>query len=227
MCYFDKKCRENLISIHVPREGHDGSRQLARRKQSAFQSTCPARGTTGDIYARGYWARFQSTCPARGTTKFSQISAPILAISIHVPREGHDDIGKRNAPAAALISIHVPREGHDGAGAAGSGARTAFQSTCPARGTTDIDGELVAVDAISIHVPREGHDGSTSTPLGATSPFQSTCPARGTTAGKCVCCHDGRDFNPRAPRGARQTLRGPLPSRAPFQSTCPARGTTS
>ena len=37
-------------------------------------------------------------------------------ISIHVPREGHDDT---LAPriAAATISIHVPREGHDkGAG---------------------------------------------------------------------------------------------------------------
>ena len=35
-----------------------------------------------------------------------------------------------------------------------------------------------------------------------------------------------RNFNPRAPRGARQVMPTSSSMRAPFQSTCPARGTT-
>ena len=34
-------------------------------------------------------------------------------ISIHVPREGHDDYAREWANRMFLISIHVPREGHD------------------------------------------------------------------------------------------------------------------
>ena len=57
------------ISIHVPREGHDPRIADATKKATAFQSTCPARGTT--LIRLGHWKRlkkFQSTCPARGTT---------------------------------------------------------------------------------------------------------------------------------------------------------------
>ena len=34
-------------------------------------------------------------------------------ISIHVPREGHDQARTLNTPDTRIISIHVPREGHD------------------------------------------------------------------------------------------------------------------
>ena len=84
--------RISLISIHVPREGHDviyfcrfvichnfnpraprGARLLPlkmfRRRSQRFQSTCPARGTTTLWHSRLIRYRpFQSTCPARGTT---------------------------------------------------------------------------------------------------------------------------------------------------------------
>ena len=78
------------ISIHVPREGHDGVSQCcilpdahfnpraprgARlnppkvlTKFHVFQSTCPARGTTLIDIAAIVVSLFQSTCPARGTT---------------------------------------------------------------------------------------------------------------------------------------------------------------
>ena len=35
-------------------------------------------------------AAFQSTCPARGTTKMAIGGDAMENISIHVPREGHD-----------------------------------------------------------------------------------------------------------------------------------------
>ena len=57
-----------LISIHVPREGHD----------------C---GILGWIKTT---KEFQSTCPARGTTLYIPAETGERIISIHVPREGHD-----------------------------------------------------------------------------------------------------------------------------------------
>ena len=37
---------DSVISIHVPREGHDGNRTPPAAEAEEFQSTCPARGTT-------------------------------------------------------------------------------------------------------------------------------------------------------------------------------------
>ena len=57
-----------VISIHVPREGHDLQNLGAQKCAKRFQSTCPARGTTTNYYKEIAWRD----------------------ISIHVPREGHD-----------------------------------------------------------------------------------------------------------------------------------------
>ena len=59
-----------MISIHVPREGHDKRLQKIIVRYAKFQSTCPARGTTFDFV----------------------FTSPPYFISIHVPREGHDRI---------------------------------------------------------------------------------------------------------------------------------------
>ena len=61
---------------------------------------------------------------------------PQLVISIHVPREGDDVIGRQVMHNEAFISIHVPREGDD--------PFLAFPG---------------GPGGISIHVPREGDDG--------------------------------------------------------------------
>ena len=57
------------------------------------------------------------------------------------------------------ISIHVPREGHDLLTELPADIGAIFQSTCPARGTTNYMCYYICVRRISIHVPREGHDG--------------------------------------------------------------------
>ena len=75
-----------------------------------------------------------------------------------MPREGHDE-KLTGAVRALLISIHVPREGHDLDVFADEATSGIFQSTCPARGTTDVNADVGHVPHISIHVPREGHDG--------------------------------------------------------------------
>ena len=102
------------ISIHVPREGHDGCRlDYSREWANNFNPRAP-RGARLNYAANGRCCvLFQSTCPARGTTIIFDIQARSVAISIHVPREGHD-AGDITAPIAFFaISIHVPREGHD------------------------------------------------------------------------------------------------------------------
>ena len=193
-----------------------------------FQSTCPARGTTRKSATWRRLRRFQSTCPARGTTPPCRLQArrgfhfnpraprgarlyadtrggESHAISIHVPREGHDRGGVCRKTGTG-ISIHVPREGHDR------------------------DFILIRLKAgISIHVPREGHDDilmdvrsvpphfNPRAPRGARpgrcprkrhilSAFQSTCPARGTTLNKISIKISSMYFNPRAPRGARPCI---------------------
>ena len=98
----------------MPREGHDTRNGLHYVVAGIFLSTCPVRGTTllsvHGNYAR---AKFLSTCPVRGTTGYIASIYNNFAISIHVPREGHDPPGSHAAARCGSISIHVPREGHD------------------------------------------------------------------------------------------------------------------
>ena len=157
------------------RHGTDG-----RRRNNVFQSTCPARGTTG---------------------------------------------GEASHVLTENISIHVPREGHDRASACVPSRDARFQSTCPARGTTSLHRAVHKHGGFQSTCPARG----TTLPSGSrlSSPkFQSTCPARGTTAPFVGIKSMRLNFNPRAPRGARQIVFHRGTPGAEFQSTCPARGTT-
>ena len=152
--------RRAVISIHVPREGHDQTKLRVCDVVYQFQSTCPARGTTGprlphlrrlryfnpraprgarphNVGKVAVGIIFQSTCPARGTTSWSCRSRRrMLYFNPRAPR------GARLGGAAVIvpdfiISIHVPREGHDQACDLVLRQEIKFQSTCPARGTTN------------------------------------------------------------------------------------------
>ena len=125
-----------LISIHVPREGHDYAFAPFAAMPVNFNPRAP-RGARHPGASRCSWAD---------------------AISIHVPREGHDR-PLEGCDEGLFISIHVPREGHDLSTARSGSSVSLFQSTCPARGTTDY-----------------------LSPIAHRQAFQSTCPARGTTA---------------------------------------------
>ena len=146
------------ISIHVPREGHDvnqvsgpchgldfnpraprGARRFkygTRKRSSEISIHVPREGhDTDGMRCWIDWSLFQSTCPARGTTCPIAKVDPAIWISIHVPREGHDrspcSMVTRTAhfnPRAPRGARHVRDQLHRIA--------DAFQSTCPARGTT-------------------------------------------------------------------------------------------
>ena len=171
-----------LISIHVPREGHDHCHIQRAYQQAKFQSTCPARGTTPLTRVVYPVAEFQSTCPARGTTHL--YTQPVQKDEHFNPRapRGARHYARDWANRMFLISIHVPREGHDQISLLLLVMMLAFQSTCPARGTTFPVKKFTPLACISIHVPREGHDGGICNTRTSGAKFQSTCPARGTTA---------------------------------------------
>ena len=97
----------------------------------------------------------------------------------------------------------MPRTGHDPFMVSVSTRLLIFQSTCPVRGTT-----LLAPFTQFWLL------------------FQSTCPVRGTTSFTRIFVTVSRNFNPRAPYGARLNVYNYVYIPSVFQSTCPVRGTT-
>ena len=124
-----------------------------------------------------------------------------------------------------------------------------FQSTRPVRGATRIVDDLRGRIHVSIHAPRAGRDFSAAIMSCSYFQFQSTRPVRGATrfafgdSPQCgVSIHApraGRDseagkstyahacFNPRAPCGARPSMRAISRHVWSFQSTRPVRGATA
>ena len=167
---------------------------------------------------------FQFTFPARGTTRDAEIKAEDAEISIHVPREGNDaedrggrqehhhfnprsPRGERRKTPWAITSTgnfnpRSPR-GERPFRITAYLSPELFQSTFPARGTTQHSCKAGTTPKISIHVPREGND------LGAYSSIRY-----------------GFHFNPRSPRGERPVHNCRPNDLVLFQSTFPARGTT-
>ena len=226
--------RLTYISIHVPREGHDESPLQFHRPKEAFQSTCPARGTTVACPASLKTSLFQSTCPARGTTATAPHPPPRLRnFNPRAPRGARLQASTHD-PQGLLFQSTCPARGTTSTAFISLLLIARFQSTCPARGTTQYKWRTLQKTIISIHVPREGHDLHRLPQSMLMAIFQSTCPARGTTtlepriaAATEISIHvprEGHDntipswcqymtnFNPRAPRGARP------PSKADFFS---------
>ena len=103
------------------------------------------------------------------------------------------------------ISIHAPREGGDFLGYQRGELVSAFQSTPPARGATNIMQERTK----------------------KTVKFQSTPPARGATICRWRSASRHFYFNPRPPRGGRLQMHKAVWLLDKFQSTPPARGATA
>ena len=169
---------------------------------------------------------FQSTRPMRGATRRRLLRQKRRSISIHAPHAGRD----------GLRASHQYHEGHFNPRAPCGARRSStlctisfastFQSTRPMRGATDTRRLAPFPSPISIHAPHAGRDHD---------------------ATDAVAVY--RDFNPRAPCGARQRLQeqysiltrisihaphagrdgreqGYHPQAARFQSTRPMRGAT-
>ncbi len=146
----------------MPREGHKFSSWSIRSLSTHFNPHAPRGARRRLVVADGRVIKFQSTCPARGTTGGAMVEyTAALPISIHVPREGHDSHKRRQQRSGSHFNPRAPR-GARQPQTPPTAQRQPFQSTCPARGTTSDKFHNISVSFISIHVPREGHDAAKS-----------------------------------------------------------------
>ena len=191
-----------------------------------FQSTRPARGATACQHRAVVHELISIHAPREGRDFDPRRRAGEAAISIHAPREGRDSFVKDKimldnnfnprAPRGArlrgvlllfhavIISIHAPREGRDRCPIARALLLHYISIHAPREGRDLQNDKFPQICGISIHAPREGRDWWRRPPKGS-----------------------NRNFNPRAPRGARQQIIGCDFNVAGFQSTRPARGATS
>ena len=147
---------------------------------------------------------FQSTCPVRGTTCQVCRGPSVVAISIHVPRTGHDE---------ERVAAHVGRQ--------------KFQSTCPVRGTTlEQYAETLAFGSFQSTCPVRGTTLKIFAEVLGVSDFNPRAPYGARRRSRPDRAYHLRDFNPRAPYGARRWRDMCRTRRRLFQSTCPVRGTT-
>ena len=214
------------ISIHAPRAGRDFLRLSRGLSGGNFNPRAPCGARPLDFLRCFDLVVFQSTRPVRGATGIELRVGQDVDISIHAPRAGRDllplrhldhDAGfqstrpVRGATSIAhdrlarhWISIHAPRAGRDAVRRtrlcprrhfnprAPCGARLKklqagdvhdkFQSTRPVRGATTIKPNSKPQQGISIHAPRAGRDD-----FGYAQQRYR------------------KDFNPRAPCGARRS----------------------
>ena len=192
------------ISIHAPLTGRDLRFCAAeKRKIHDFNPRAPYGARRTGIHRVKLTATFQSTRPLRGATLDNWYFGKPVNISIHAPLTGRDFTFCTNF-SLSIISIHAPLTGRDHRKSASKkrrhtyfnprapyGARRqiavaddvvhVFQSTRPLRGATFPLALLAKHEGISIHAPLTGRD---------------------------LMCRRSwkrqRDFNPRAPYGARQ-----------------------
>ena len=145
---------------------------------------------------------FQSTPPARAATRCPHRVHHRSGVSIHAAREGGDRMVLRPRAPLARFNPRRPRGRRQGAVIL-SFIYKEFQSTPPARAATASTAPVTWRCTVSIHAAREGGD-----------PAKRRKPrAR-------------KSFNPRRPRGRRQTVLYIGVIFVLFQSTPPARAAT-
>ena len=170
---------ENAISIHAPRAGRDCSQAINVVPLPPFQSTRPVRGATLPFSPLTLTSGFQSTRPVRGAT----------ALSWH--RSQQATYFNPRAPCGArriAATVATPT--------------TIFQSTRPVRGATVAWLQLLPELPISIHAPRAGRDVHVLSGL-AVHHISIHAPRAGRDLPEAVPRWSRRNFNPRAPCGAR------------------------
>ena len=85
--------------------------------------------------------------------------------------------------------------------------RLEFQSTRPARGATKLFWQGMQKRSISIHAPREGRDHNIAETPTLSKNFNPRAP-RGARPSASLAASSSSNFNPRAPRGARPSVAG-------------------
>ena len=184
-----------------------GARRTARRAILAvrgFQSTRPVWGATPAFAAAHVRQRhFNPRAPCGARLGQTVGGVTYYNISIHAPRVGRDDEDDWPRMQAWPISIHAPRVGRDSGRLSLSLPLYLFQSTRPVWGATARRICYAKISKISIHAPRVGRDAGGCLKRSLILDISIHAPRVGRdkpfSAVACCC----RNFNPRAPCGAR------------------------
>ena len=219
--------RQNTrISIHAPRVGSDAARKP----------------TLVDKYI------FQSTLPAWGATQPSGAKSEDCSISIHAPRVGSDEIVDDQRVSAEGFQSTLPAWGATRGHVIARAARTNFNPRSPRgerrwagniadtistnfnprspRGERRCKAVLVhSRQPISIHAPRVGSDQNPQR-RGWGRVISIHAPRVGSDTNVMPQSPPVQNFNPRSPRGERQSSSAAYGAQKPFQSTLPAWGAT-
>ena len=171
-----------------------------------FQSTRPMRGATSSHTRRTYkQLEFQSTRPMRGATALATaVHGRLTLFQSTRPMRGATMTHFPTFPPLMYFNPRAPCGARHG-DLIDYNESQQFQSTRPMRGATmNLTAARELNKQISIHAPHAGRDICTGT--GGCGP---------------------RNFNPRAPCGARLRGAAPAAHQSLFQSTRPMRGATS
>ena len=180
------------------------------------------------LAAKVVFHEFQSTRPIRGATELE--NAHLSGNVNFNPRApyGARRAGDFSLSPGAGISIHAPHTGRDYMSSKYYGSVAVFQSTRPIRGATRPG--FVALSDFAIFQSTRPIRGATMVPKGHPSPQKNFNPRApyGARLSVCIkqCTEIVINFNPRAPYGARRADLSRASLRYAFQSTRPIRGAT-
>ena len=194
---------ESKISTHAPLAGRDPLLPMVTSSRVTFQPTRPLRGATTSI--------------SSGTTRRSYFN-PRAPCGARLPSKQEVGLGSEFQPTRPLrgatvgpfpadvadgISTHAPLAGRDPDGSPGYISPFGFQPTRPLRGATQSGRAVTVRFEISTHAPLAGRDDLVIVGAVVCVQISTHAPLAGRDPLSTVFGVVGRDFNPRAPCGAR------------------------
>ena len=191
------------VSIHAPREGERRRLWQCGAGLGCFNPRSPRGGATKTAANAPNTLLFQSTLPARGS----------------------DPINPAIVPRKPLVSIHAPREGERQFGRRCKFGRRGFQSTLPARGSDIFEGDNFSLSrCFNPRSPRGGATFGRHWRGRGRGGFNPRSPRGGATHAFREARQLRHSFNPRSPRGGATAWERQSELLQKFQSTLPARG---
>ena len=191
------------ISTHAPLAGRDARVLQILRAAHEFQPTRPLRGATQSPQEDLQPKKFQPTRPLRGATSDDFQRLQNSMISTHAPLAGRD-YHMVTLFAADPISTHAPLAGRD------------FS-----------DDSFAIKVCISTHAPLAGRDDFPMIVSQSKFAFQPTRPLRGATLLIGSRIRQMKNFNPRAPCGARPQEGGSAVATGMISTHAPLAGRDS
>ena len=171
---------------------------------AGFQSTPPARGATLVKFPRVAMKRFQSTPPARGATRDCQLAGGAGPISIHAPREGGDEGNDVRAAMLLIFQSTPPARGATLLVSCSPHGSCDFNPRPPRGGRPFILRLIICTSSISIHAPCEGGDAAEKI-MQQSNGISIHAPREGGDKFGKLSRIIVEYFNPRPPRGGRQS----------------------